>query len=172
MLLNFLYFWVIPKTSFSSKVINKSLQRFQGVFMRKRLDEEVRLQVLQMSPQFSICDFKWSQLGQFLSPWVHYFSIIILKMWTLCLLLCAKWEMDGSCLKYAKDYRSFHDFWPTSTSHNLLNFWIFWVVQVSKCHSRDLLHSIFFGQEKIPSGRPCLDAKDYRSFLKKNLKYF
>ena len=81
-------------------------------------------------------------------------------------------KMDGSCLKNANNYMSFYDFWPTLTSHNLLIFWIFWVVQVSKCHSIDLLHFIFFGQEQIPSGRPCLDAKDYRSFLKKNLKYF
>ena len=81
-------------------------------------------------------------------------------------------KMDGSCLKNAKDYRSFHDFLPTSTIHNSLNFWRFWMVQVSKCHSRGLFHAIFFGQEQIPSGRPCLDARHYRSFLKKNLKYF
>ena len=30
----------------------------------------------------------------------------------------------------------------------------------------------FFGQEQILSGSPCLDVKYYRSFLKKNLKYF
>ena len=81
-------------------------------------------------------------------------------------------KMDGSFLKNAKDYTSFHDFWPTSTSHNLLNFWRFWVVQIEKCNSRYLLHSIFFCQHQILSGRPCLGTKYYRSFLKKNLKYF
>ena len=52
-----------------------------------------------------------------------------------------------------------------------LNFCRFWMVQVSKYHLRGLFHAIFFGQEQILSGRPCLDA-NYRSFLKKNLKYF
>ena len=39
-------------------------------------------------------------------------------------------KMDGGCLKYAEYYRPFHDFWSTSTSHNLLNFCRFWVVQI------------------------------------------
>ena len=33
-------------------------------------------------------------------------------------------------------------------------------------------HAIFFGQDKIPGGRTCFDAKHYRSLLKKNMKYF
>ena len=81
-------------------------------------------------------------------------------------------KMYGTCPKDTKGYRSFNDFLPTSTIHNSLNFWIFWMVKVSKFHSRGLFHSIFFGQEKIPSGRKCLDANHYRSFFKKNLKYF
>ena len=68
--------------------------------------------------------------------------------------------MNGRCPKDTKDYRSFHDFLPTSTIHNSLNFWRFLMVQVSKCHLRGLFHSIFFGQEQI-SGRPCLDEKHY-----------
>ena len=43
--------------------------------------------------------------------------------------------------------------------------------QLQQCHSRYLLHAILFGQEQIPSGRLCLDARHYRSLLKKNLKY-
>ena len=80
--------------------------------------------------------------------------------------------MDESFLKYAKDYRLFHEILPTSTIHNYLNFWRFLMVKISKCHSRDLIHAIFFGQEKIPSERPCLDARHYKSFLKKKLRNF
>ena len=40
------------------RFINKSLKKFQGVFMWKKLEEEEILQVLQMNPQFIMCDFK------------------------------------------------------------------------------------------------------------------
>ena len=42
------------------RVIKKSLQKFQGVFMWKKLGEEERLQVIQMNTQFYMSDFKWS----------------------------------------------------------------------------------------------------------------
>ena len=79
-------------------------------------------------------------------------------------------SMEGA-LRIQKIIGYFMIFLPTSTNHNSLNFWRFWMVQVSKCHSRDLLHAIFFGLEQILGGRPCLDAKHYRSLLKEKLKY-
>ena len=80
-------------------------------------------------------------------------------------------SMEDS-LRIQKIIGHFMIFFSTSTIHNSLNFWSFWMFQVSKFHSRVLFNAIFFGQEKIPSGWPCLDAKHYRSLLKKNLKYF
>ena len=79
----------------------------------------------------------------------YYLEPIIFSWWSWRRVLHAFFyvlskKMDGSCLKNAKDYKSFHDFWPTSISHNLLNIWRFWLVQIAKCHSIDLLHSIFF----------------------------
>ena len=52
----------------------------------------------------------------------------------------------------------------------LSNFWRFLMVQVPKCHSRGLFNAIIFGQEKNPSGRPCLDVRHYRSLLKEKLR--
>ena len=97
---------------------------------------------------------------------------MILRVWTLLIFYVQSEKMDGSFLKDTKDYRSFYDFLPTSTIHNSLKFWIFLMVLVSKLHSIDILHAIFFGQEQIPSGRPCLDTRHYKSFLKKKLRNF
>ena len=58
-------------------------------------------------------------------------------------------KMDGRYPKDTKDYRSFHVFLPTSIINNSLNFQIFWMVQVSKCHSRGIFHAIFLVKRKF-----------------------
>ena len=81
-----------------------------------------------------------------------------------------KWMEDSLSIQNIIGH--FMILFPTSTIYNSLNFWIFLMVQISKCHSRGLFHAIFFGQEQILNGRPCLDVRHYRSFLKKNIEFF
>ena len=97
---------------------------------------------------------------------------MILKMCTSTLFLVQDLKVCGRCLGNSKDYRSFHGFSPISNDHNLLNFWNFGMIQSSQCHLKGLLHAIFFYQEQNLSGRPCLDAKDYKSFFDSKLRNF
>ena len=105
-----------------------------------------------------------------LSPLFFHNDLEDVKFMPSFMCKVAKW-MEFA-LKMQKIIGHFMIFFPTSTIHNSLKFWGFWMIRVSKCHSRDLLHSIFFGQEQILSGKPCLDARDYKLFLKKNLEIF